>query len=116
MPHLEGGDVERVATLITWDTADAKKTGNPHIMLKEIHEQPQAVTDTFRGRLVDEQTAVSLPDLGLTSEEIGRLQRVGLVACGTSYHPALVARVMLEELAQLPGEVDIWSEFCVREP
>jgi len=111
---LAGTHVERVPTHITWDTADAQKNGYPHFMLKEIHEQPQAVTDTFRGRLVDEQTAVSLPDLGLTSEEIGRLQRVVLVACGTSYNAALVARFMLEELAELPVEVDIGSEFRYR--
>lgn len=111
---LAGTHVERVPTHITWDTADAQKNGYPHFMLKEIHEQPQAVTDTFRGRLVDEQTAVSLPDLGLTSAEIGRLQRVVFVACGTSYNAALVARFMLEELAELPVEVDIASEFRYR--
>jgi glucosamine--fructose-6-phosphate aminotransferase (isomerizing) len=111
---LAGTHVERAPTHITWDTADAQKNGYPHFMLKEIHEQPQAVTDTFRGRLVDEQTAVSLPDLGLTSEEIGRLQRVVFVACGTSYNAALVARFMLEELAELPVEVDIASEFRYR--
>ena len=111
---LAGTHVERAPTHITWDTADAQKNGYPHFMLKEIHEQPQAVTDTFRGRLVEEQTAVSLPDLGLTSEEIGRLQRVVFVACGTSYNAALVARFMLEELAELPVEVDIASEFRYR--
>jgi len=111
---LAGTHVERAPTHITWDTADAQKNGYPHFMLKEIHEQPQAVTDTFRGRLVDEQTAVSLPDLGLTSEEIGSLQRVVFVACGTSYNAALVARFMLEELAELPVEVDIASEFRYR--
>jgi glucosamine--fructose-6-phosphate aminotransferase (isomerizing) len=111
---LAGTQIERASSRITWDTADAQKDGYPHFMVKEIHEQAQAVTDTFRGRLVDDQTAVSLPDLGLTAKEVGRLQRVVFVACGTSYNAALIARFMLEELAQLPVEVDIGSEFRYR--
>ena len=111
---LAGEPVHRASTRITWDAAHAQKGGYPHFMLKEIHEQPQAVTDTFRGRVVEETGAVVLPDLGLTSEEIRAFRRVVLVACGTSYNAALAGRFMLEELAGLPAEVDISSEFRYR--
>jgi len=111
---LAGEPVHRASTRITWDAAHAQKGGYPHFMLKEIHEQPQAVTDTFRGRVVEETGAVVLPDLGLTSEEIRAFRRVVLVACGTSYNAALAGRFMLEELAGLPVEVDISSEFRYR--
>jgi glutamine---fructose-6-phosphate transaminase (isomerizing) len=111
---LAGEPVHRASTRITWDAAHAQKGGYPHFMLKEIHEQPQAVTDTFRGRVVEDAGAVVLPDLGLTSEEIRAFRRVVLVACGTSYNAALAGRFMLEELAGLPAEVDISSEFRYR--
>ncbi len=106
--------MHRASTRITWDAAHAQKGGYPHFMLKEIHEQPQAVTDTFRGRVVEDAGAVVLPDLGLTSEEIRAFRRVVLVACGTSYNAALAGRFMLEELAGLPADVDISSEFRYR--
>jgi glucosamine--fructose-6-phosphate aminotransferase (isomerizing) len=111
---LAGEPVHRASSRITWDAAHAQKGGYPHFMLKEIHEQPQAVTDTFRGRVVEDAGAVVLPDLGLTSEEIRAFRRVVLVACGTSYNAALAGRFMLEELAGLPAEVDISSEFRYR--
>jgi glucosamine--fructose-6-phosphate aminotransferase (isomerizing) len=111
---LAGEPVHRASSRITWDAAHAQKGGYPHFMLKEIHEQPQAVTDTFRGRVVEETGAVVLPDLGLTSEEIRAFRRVVLVACGTSYNAALAGRFMVEELAGLPAEVDISSEFRYR--
>jgi len=111
---LAGEPVHRASSRITWDAAHAQKGGYPHFMLKEIHEQPQAVTDTFRGRVVEDTGAIVLPDLGLTSEEIRAFRRVVLVACGTSYNAALAGRFMLEELAGLPAEVDISSEFRYR--
>jgi glucosamine--fructose-6-phosphate aminotransferase (isomerizing) len=111
---LAGEPVHRASWRITWDAAHAQKGGYPHFMLKEIHEQPQAVTDTFRGRVVEDAGVVALPDLGLTAEEIRAFRRVVLVACGTSYNAALAGRFMLEELAGLPAEVDISSEFRYR--
>src|SRR6266851_2239076 len=111
---VDAQPVERPKSRITWDAACAQKGGYPHFMLKEIHEQPQAVTDTVRGRVVEETGAVVLPDLGLTSEEIRAFRRVVLVACGTSYNAALAGRFMLEELAGLPADVDISSEFRYR--
>jgi glutamine---fructose-6-phosphate transaminase (isomerizing) len=106
--------VRRAPLRITWDAAQAQKGGYPHFMLKEIHEQPQAVGDTFLGRADEGADAVALPDLGLSLEEIRAFRRVVLVACGTSYNAALAGRFMIEELAGLSAEVDISSEFRYR--
>ena len=111
---LAGQPVRRASTRVTWDAAQAQKGGYPHFMLKEIHEQPQAVTDTFRGRVSEDAGAVVLPDLGLSMEEIRGCRRIVLVACGTSYNAALAGRFMIEELAGLPADVDISSEFRYR--
>ncbi len=111
---VEGASVERQKTRITWDAASAQKGGFPHFMLKEIHEQPEAVAATVRGRLSEHGDRVMLADLGLTVAEMGALRRVVLVAAGTSYNAGLAGRFMLEELAGLPTEVDISSEFRYR--
>src|SRR6202171_2526809 len=84
-------------------------------MLKEIHEQPQAVADTMRGRVVLETGALDLPEDNLTAELVGRLKRVYLVSCGTSYHAALIGRSMVERLAGLSAEADLASEFRYRD-
>ncbi len=93
----------------------AEKGGYPHFMLKEIHEQPQAVADTMRGRAVLETGAVSLPEANLTSQLVGQLERVYLISCGTSYHAALIGRSMVERLAGLGAEADLASEFRYRD-
>jgi glucosamine--fructose-6-phosphate aminotransferase (isomerizing) len=112
---LDGRSIERRPTRIAWDAAMAQKGGYRHFMLKEIYEQPRAVTDTFRGRLAEETGNVLLPDAHLDPREVKRLRRVVLVACGTSYDAALVGRFMIERLAGLPAEVDISSEFRYRD-
>jgi glucosamine--fructose-6-phosphate aminotransferase (isomerizing) len=112
---LEGTPVDRPATRITWDAAGAQKEGYRHFMLKEIHEQPRAVVDTFRGRLSDEDGTAVLPEARLTPELLQEVRRVVFVACGTSYHAALVGRFMVERLAGLPAEADIGSEFRYRD-
>jgi glucosamine--fructose-6-phosphate aminotransferase (isomerizing) len=111
---LDAVSVERPKTRITWDAASAQKGWSPHFMLKEIHEQPEAVAATVRGRLSEDGERVVLSDLGLTLAEIRGLRRVVLVAAGTSYNAGLAGRFMLEELAGLPTEVDISSEFRYR--
>jgi glucosamine--fructose-6-phosphate aminotransferase (isomerizing) len=107
---MAGGPVRRASTRITWDVAHAQKGGYPHFMLKEIHKQPQA----FRGRVDPDAGRVTLPELGLTAEEMRTFRRVVLVACGVSYNAALAGRFMIEELAGLPADVDISSEFRYR--
>jgi glucosamine--fructose-6-phosphate aminotransferase (isomerizing) len=108
---IEGQVVERAPSRITWDAAMAEKGGYRHFMLKEIFEQPRAVSDTFVGRLDLSGGSVTIPEARLTPELVSRVQRVVLVACGTSYHAALVGRLMFERLAGLPTEVGIGSEF-----
>jgi glucosamine--fructose-6-phosphate aminotransferase (isomerizing) len=101
---------------VTWDAAMAEKGGYKHFMLKEIHEQPRAVADTFRGRLSVEQGRVFLDEIGLKPERLRRLRKVHFVACGTSWHAALVGKFLVEALAGLPAEVDWASEFRYRDP
>jgi glutamine---fructose-6-phosphate transaminase (isomerizing) len=109
---LEGLAQSRTPKTITWSAAQAEKAGFPHFMLKEIHEQPQAVTDTLRGRLLPDKNDALLDGFELP----GDLRRVVLIACGTSYHAGLVGKFLIESAARLPCEVDLASEFRYREP
>jgi glucosamine--fructose-6-phosphate aminotransferase (isomerizing) len=113
--RLDGSPVVRQATRITWDAERAQRGGFPHFMLKEIYDQPRAVRDTFAGRIDLEEGQVLLPEAGLDPATVGRFRRVVLVACGTSYHAALVGRYLVERLAGLPAEVDLASEFRYRD-
>ena len=113
---LEGVTVKRTPSVIAWDAAMAQKGGYDHFMLKEIHEQPEAVAATFRGRVNAETGEVQIPEANLTPELVSRLRRVMLVSCGTSYHAGLVARLMIERLTGLSAEVDLASEFRYRDP
>jgi glucosamine--fructose-6-phosphate aminotransferase (isomerizing) len=99
---------------IDWNAGMAEKGGYKHFMLKEIHEQPQAILNTFRGRLDPEGGQILLPELGLTGKQLAAIRRISLVACGTSWHAALVAKYWLEKWAGVPVEVDIASEFRYR--
>ena len=112
---LAGQPIDRAPSVITWNAAMAEKGGYAHFMLKEIHEQPEAVAATFRGRVEPETGSVLIPEANLTPDLIRRVERVVLVSCGTSYHAALVGRSMIERLAGLRAEVDIASEFRYRE-
>ncbi|MDH5669009.1 MAG: glutamine--fructose-6-phosphate transaminase (isomerizing) [Nitrospira sp.] len=112
----EGRVVERKPSRITWDAAAAEKNGYPHFMLKEIHEQPQTLLDTMRGRYSYEAGEADLPDIGLAPEEFSSAERMWIVACGTSWHAGLVGKYLLEEVARIPVHVDIASEFRYRNP
>jgi len=85
-------------------------------MLKEIHEQPRAMMDTIRGRIDLEKGIVDLEEMNLNQEELKQFRRVVIVACGTSWHSALIGKFLLEKLARVPVEVDIGSEFRYRDP
>jgi glucosamine--fructose-6-phosphate aminotransferase (isomerizing) len=112
---LDDEPVQRQAVRILWDPIMAEKGGYRHFMLKEIHEQPRAITDTFRGRLAPETGAIVLPDVNLDPATVRALQRVVFVACGTAFHAATIGRTMVERLASLPAEVDLASEFRYRD-
>jgi glutamine---fructose-6-phosphate transaminase (isomerizing) len=112
---VNGDPVSRAPVRILWDPIMAEKGGYRHFMLKEIYEQPRAITDTFRGRIAPETGSVVLPDVNLDPSTVRALQRVVLVACGTSYHAAMVGRTMIEQFARLPVETDLGSEFRYRD-
>jgi len=113
--RLDGEPVQREPVRIMWDPIMAEKGGYRHFMLKEIFEQPRAITDTFRGRIAPETGNVVLPDVHLDPSTVRAIERVTLVACGTAYHAAMLTRMMIERLAGIPAEVDLGSEFRYRD-
>jgi glucosamine--fructose-6-phosphate aminotransferase (isomerizing) len=100
--------------VITWDTITAQKGGYKHFLLKEIHEQPQAIIDTMRGRILPEESDVWLDEFDEHAAQLNAINRLTLVACGTAWHACLAGKFYLEELARLPVEVDYGSEFRYR--
>ncbi len=112
----EGQKLERPVNQINWSPAMAEKAGYKHFMQKEIFEQPRALIDTFRGRIDPDLGEVILKEISLTPEDIQGLKKVFLVACGTSYHAAMVGKQFIESLCRLPVEVDLGSEFRYRQP
>ena len=112
----KGKAVQRAVKEITWDAVAAQKGGFRHFMLKEIHDQPRAVADTFRSRISLRDGNVALEDLHITDSQVKKVQRLHLVACGTAWHACLVGKFMLEEIAGIPSEVDYGSEFRYRSP
>jgi len=113
---LNGSPLNKKITNITWSPAMAEKGGYRHFMLKEIYEQPQAIMDTMRGRFSLEEGKVNLEEFSITRDDLKRINKIFLVACGTSWHAALAGKYMLEGIARIPSEVDIASEFRYRNP
>src|SRR5262249_30370045 len=111
---LDGTAVTRTPLRVTWDAAAAEKGGYEHFMLKGIHEQPDTIRDTPRGR--GGEGRVELPELGLTAEKVRSLQRIYVVACGTAYHAGLVGSLTWERRLRLPVVADLASEFRYRDP
>jgi len=111
-----GQAIEREPQRIDWDPVAAQKGGYRHFMLKEIHEQPQAVEDTIRGRYSLEEGEVFLQELDLSAEQLRRLKAVYLLACGTSYHAGLTARYLWQDWLRLPIIAEIGSEFRYSNP
>ncbi|MBI4509247.1 MAG: glutamine--fructose-6-phosphate transaminase (isomerizing) [Deltaproteobacteria bacterium] len=110
---LNGAPVTRPPREITWSAVQAEKAGYRHFMLKEIHEQPRAVTDTLRGRLDLQNKSALLDD---TTLEPSQIRKIFLVACGTSYHASLIGKFWIEQMSRVPVEVDLASEFRYRDP
>ena len=112
----EGEHRDKDTRHITWDPIMAEKGGYKHFMLKEIFEQPEAVSNTVLGRLDDERRRVDLSEIGFSLERWQAFTEIKIVACGTSWHAGLVAKYWFENLARIPTEVDIASEFRYRDP
>ncbi len=112
---VAGAEVVREEIPVPWDEDAAEKGGFETFMLKEIHEQPAALRDTLAGRLF-EDGSVDLGETGMGDELLRRLRRIFIVACGTSYHAGLVVSYAIEQLARVPVQIDVASEFRYREP
>ncbi|MBW2718149.1 MAG: glutamine--fructose-6-phosphate transaminase (isomerizing) [Deltaproteobacteria bacterium] len=112
---LDGTPVSRRSRKISWSPVMAEKDGYKHFMLKEIFEQPRALEDTLRGRLDRENADIFSAEIGLSDDDAKRIERVILLACGTSHHATIAGRYWLEELAQVPTITELASEFRGRD-
>ncbi|HMV30888.1 MAG: glutamine--fructose-6-phosphate transaminase (isomerizing) [Gemmatimonadales bacterium] len=108
--------IEKPVNQIEWDLATIERGGYNHFMLKEIFEQPDTVRNTMRGHLLEEEGTARVSGLNLTDDDIKRINRIVITACGTSWHSGLIGEYMLEELARIPVEVEYASEFRYRNP
>jgi glucosamine--fructose-6-phosphate aminotransferase (isomerizing) len=108
--------IEKTVNRIEWDIATIERGGFNHFMLKEIFEQPDTVRNTMRGHLLEEEGTSRVSGLNLTDDDIKRINRIVITACGTSWHAGLIGEYMLEELARIPVEVEYASEFRYRNP
>jgi glucosamine--fructose-6-phosphate aminotransferase (isomerizing) len=108
--------MSKEVTQIDWDLATIERGGFAHFMLKEICEQPDSVRNVLRGRVLEEEGSARLTGINMTDDELSRINRIVITACGTSWHAGLVGEYMLEELARLPVEVEYASEFRYRNP
>jgi glutamine---fructose-6-phosphate transaminase (isomerizing) len=117
---VDGAPAEPHRYEVDWDLAAAEKQGFPHFMLKEIHEQPQAIADTLRDRLTVPPTGggprLHLDELKMDEHELGRIDKVFILACGTSLHAGMVGKLAIEHWAGIPVDVEVASEFRYRDP
>ncbi len=115
---LQNTHVDKAISEISWDVKEIQKGGYPHFMLKEIHEQPESLRNAIRGRLVQSDGTARLGGLqqGLSEEDVKRIDRIVITACGTSWHAGLVGEYMLEDATGIPVEVEYASEFRYRNP
>lgn len=112
--NVDEEPIEKQATRIEWDVNAAEKSGYEHFMLKEMYEQPKAITDTFSPRI--KEGKIVIEELGMTDEEILKIQKIQIVACGSASHTGYTSKYIFEGLARIPVEVDVASEFRYRDP
>lgn len=113
---LEGNPVDYQTTHIDWNIVTAEKMGYDHFMLKEIHEQPTAYSQTLAGRASEGQQKLYLDEIGLSDEQLSGIERIHIIACGTAYYAGMVGKYLLEGLARVPVELDLASEYRYRHP
>lgn len=111
---VDGNPIEKESKHIDWDANAAEKGGYPHFMLKEMNEQPKTVRDTLSPRIKDGH--VYIEELGMTEDEIKEVERIHIIACGSAYHTGVTAKYVFEEMARIPVDVDVASEFRYRTP
>ena len=112
--NLDGDIVPKDTTEITWDAEAAEKGGYEHFMMKKIHEQPKIIADTFNSVYKDGK--INLSEVGLTDEEMEKIKKIEIVACGSAYHVGMVAQYVIEDLCRIPVRVELASEFRYRKP
>ena len=112
--NIDGYEIPKELTEITWDAEAAEKSGYEHFMIKEIHEQPKAVSDTLKS--IVSNGKISLKSTGLTDDEIRSISQIYIVACGSAYHVGVAAQYIIEDLARMPVRVELASEFRYRKP
>lgn len=110
----DGEPVEKEMHHIDWDANAAEKGGYPHFMLKEIYEEPKTVRDTLSPRIKDGKVVIE--ELGLTDDDIRSIERIHIIACGSAYHVGVTAKYIFEDMARIPVNVDVASEFRYRRP
>jgi len=113
---IEGNFISRETFYVDWDLMTAEKAGFDHFMLKEIHEQPKAYRDTMGSRIDASGRRVVLNEVKLTAQRIWDIHNIHIVACGTAYHAGLVGKSVIEQLARIPVETDVASEYRYRSP
>ena len=113
---INGTPISKKVFVVNWNAEAAEKGGFAHFMLKEIYEQPKALRDTMTSRLDAAAKTIGFPELNWTAEELREINKIFIVACGTAYHAGIVGKYYLEQLARVPVEVDIASEFRYRDP
>jgi glucosamine--fructose-6-phosphate aminotransferase (isomerizing) len=112
----EGKPVKKEVFEVTWDVAAAEKGGYPHFMLKEMFEQPTALRQTLKSRLISETDDIILDMIRISKESLNKVDKINIVACGTAFHAGVVGKHLIERLARIPVETDIASEFRYRDP
>jgi len=116
LTDFDGNPIQRTITRIHWDPIQAEKGGYKHFMLKEIWEQPQAITDTTLGRVSLDSGMVFLGEMEIPGNELAAAESISIAACGTSWHAGLTGKYMIERLARMPVDVDYASEYRYRDP
>jgi glucosamine--fructose-6-phosphate aminotransferase (isomerizing) len=114
--NLQNENIEADISIVDWDVSSIDKGDYKHFMLKEIFEQPTSIHNAFRGRLNEKLSTVRLGGLSMTGEELRRVKMLQIIACGTSWHAALIGKHIIESLARIPVEVEYASEYRYRNP
>ncbi|MGL5575567.1 MAG: glutamine--fructose-6-phosphate transaminase (isomerizing) [Sarcina sp.] len=114
--NTDGEKITKELFEVTWNETAAEKNGYPHFMLKEINEQPKAIKDTLAGRISEDKKNVILDKISLTKEDLEKINKIYIVACGTAYHAGMIGKYAIEKLARIPVEIDVASEFRYKDP
>jgi len=113
---MDGENISKEIFHVDWDLITAEKAGYDHFMLKEIYEQPKAYRDTMGARIADDGKSIVLPELKMTAEQLRGIRNIHIVACGTALHAGMVGKNVIENLARIPVETDVASEYRYRNP